>query len=553
LSKSLTLRFSPRTEGLTTGSKYHFRVQLKCDGYVSDYDIEKLTVGTWIERIPGGMVTIWGTGLIAAYGFLLLALYWLFPRSLLAIRHWAFHPVLDSVPKPISAGLQLTAELSVLWLWRQPRVLDSWVEAHYEGWSRRLQETERQLFERHYLPLPVAIGQPEEGETIREPGPDRLGRFFTAQARAVQIVAVGGAGKTILAMQLCRWFLGEQAGRPLGSFRRLPIWLDGEVADLEAKLDGKFRILLDGEMLDRVWRDTLINKGRVCIVADRLSEQSEFTHQRILALHETWPGALLIITARHQFEFRQSYTLIQPLPLDRFEIIASYIERELEHWHVCTAGSATVSIEQRAQIAKGLADMIARSTGSGSAQLLVTPLLVGLFVRAAKELINTGAKLERLPTSVPETYFAYVEGLFKSRDDLISAAYDLGRLALEDRAAPGQLSRRAVKERSPEGTPLNLNETYRRMVDGGLLQAEPAGDDLLLRFSLDPVAEYLAAFRYAQACGSDLQKWQTLIDSATAKGAEGLIVALENVYRAYVDRMWPEMPGLFDQRLAQAR
>jgi hypothetical protein len=65
----------------------------------------------------------------------------------------------------------------------------------------------------------------------------------------------------------------------------------------------------------------------------------------------------------------------------------------------------------------------------------------------------------------------------------------------------------------------------------------------LLRFVLDPIAEYLAASSYAQEFGNDETKWKEFINKVREKGATatGFLSALELVWRA--DRQslgWPE-------------
>ena len=158
-----------------------------------------------------------------------------------------------------------------------------------------------------------------------------------------------------------------------------------------------------------------------------------------------------------------------------------------------------------------------------------------------------------IPASVPEIYFDYVRSLFKNPEDpdeidelMISAAFDLGLVALGKRYVPGIFWRNAVKAKFADNVVLAKNDSFARMVSAGLLQSENVGDDVQLRFVLDPVAEYMAAFRHAKTCNGDAQKWMVLVDGVRqVANTEGFLMALENVYLAYNGRRWTEVANPF--------
>lgn len=555
---TLSIPFEPGKHNLLPNSKYNLHVDLTCgDKYSAGYDIDGLTVGDWVENnIPGGRATTLCASLFVAYLMLCGLSYWLFPGWLLTVRRSVFNPVLDVLPKTLTVGLHFLAEIAGLWLCRRPRVLDAWVNTHYETWYKNLVATEHQVFDRAYKPLPIEIGLLSRTETVNEPSPLSLGRFFGEKARAVQIEAVGGAGKTTLAMQICLWLLGKDGTAPMGSYRRLPIWLDGDASDLKSAVDGKLNLLLftegsDVSPLDKAWRDTLINRGRICIVMDRLSEQSVGTQNAILGLHEIWPGALVILTTRHYFQLR-SHTLIRPLPLDSLEIIASLIAHELKHSKPDSENSASATLERGGEIVHALTNLVSQ-TDSQEKSSAVTPLLIGLFVIAALKLLEEGVPLDALPKTVPQTYSDYVKNLFKTSGNqeqdlsMLSAAMDLAMAALGERFVPGVFGRNAVIAKFTKEKALGRFATFELMLEAGLLQkVENVGDDVLLRFVLDPVAEHLAALRHADMCNDDVSKWEALIQSVKeSTGSEGFLTALKNIYRAYCDtKHWPKLPEL---------
>jgi hypothetical protein len=71
-----------------------------------------------------------------------------------------------------------------------------------------------------------------------------------------------------------------------------------------------------------------------------------------------------------------------------------------------------------------------------------------------------------------------------------------------------------------------------------------AAPTTLLRFPLDPVAEYLAATAWAKECGNDEARWGELIAKVRQRGegAVGFLTALRLVWQAYgTDFDWPKI------------
>ncbi|HZX33525.1 MAG TPA: hypothetical protein VFF03_19395, partial [Rhodocyclaceae bacterium] len=399
-----------------------------------------------------------------------------------------------------------------------------------------------QVFERIYQPLPVAVESAGLEEALAAPGPENLGRFFGPGVRAVQIVAVGGAGKTTLAMQLCRWLLG-QGGQPLGRFARLPLWLDQEVADLKEVVDAKLRLLLEEYAPDAEWRDILLNRGRLCLVADRLSEQPKATQGKVCAFHENWPGGLLVLTARRPMDLPLPAVHLRPLPLDSLFAITGFIDRRLR------SKGGEVELQAQTDIANALVQaLLAAPAGPGKA-LGATPLMVELIADTALLLFKEGKGLEELPNSVPDIYFSYVRHLLRFQEAgedaaadgaaqaLLDAAYALAIASVGERFSPQAFSRNRVMAAQKGNSVLAEAQTFAALEKAGLLQSPvQVGNDAMYRFLLDPVAEYLAAFGYADECGGDRQRWRDLLAKVGEREeSKGFRLALENIYRAYRD------------------
>jgi hypothetical protein len=176
----------------------------------------------------------------------------------------------------------------------------------------------------------------------------------------------------------------------------------------------------------------------------------------------------------------------------------------------------------------------------------VTPLLVKLYVEKALRLKGVGDSLDELPKSIPDTYFEFLRVVNPqdvgaknrlSEEEMFVAAEVMARIALgEDfvskefrtstaRSALNGACRRKLEEADP----------IQRLVDNGVLRREQAGTDALLRFTLDPVAEFLCAGACAKEFGSDPERWNNLDQKISERGAaaEGFQQALRLTRQSY--------------------
>lgn len=78
-----------------------------------------------------------------------------------------------------------------------------------------------------------------------------------------------------------------------------------------------------------------------------------------------------------------------------------------------------------------------------------------------------------------------------------------------------------------------------RLIASGVVERRAPGGQIVLRFSLDPVAEYLAAIRRLFSMrAASCEEWRTYLSSLekTAgypNGPEGYLIALTTCYKAY--------------------
>jgi hypothetical protein len=98
-----------------------------------------------------------------------------------------------------------------------------------------------------------------------------------------------------------------------------------------------------------------------------------------------------------------------------------------------------------------------------------------------------------------------------------------------------------------------------RLIASGVVEQRTPAGLIVLRFSLDPVAEHLAAIRRLfNMKAADLQEWQSYLSSLEKtinypEGMEGYLTALATCYKAYKnDFSLPEVLFPWEQAPARA-
>ena len=152
---------------------------------------------------------------------------------------------------------------------------------------------------------------------------------------------------------------------------------------------------------------------------------------------------------------------------------------------------------------------------------------------------NAGASLNDLPNSVPDAYFDFLRGVNPqepgvehrlTHEQMFEAAGILARQALGEDFVPRDFTLTKAREalarkrwKGPERA-----DPIERLIQNGVLTSRYAGGDTLLRFALDPVAEFLAATAWDNDCGDDPKEWQKLMQKVLQKGkpADGFATAV---------------------------
>jgi photosystem II stability/assembly factor-like uncharacterized protein len=424
-----------------------------------------------------------------------------------------------------------------------PEVLDTWVSTHIKRASDALEGfdlyTQRQI----YVECPVRMGSGTSGQLIERPSPNTLRAAFARQRAVVAIVGPGGSGKSTLACAIARWAMSNEAEIRLLPHPMLPVFIVRDTSNLTDAVTRSLREMLGEEELpdDLVCR--LLLAQRLLIIVDGLSEREPATQELVARLFgESSIFNTLVITSRSEPRFGATErTTLFPVLLDAKRVvpfIVDYLAR-LEAVEALQDGRVQL------QLGKQILDLAESSGGKAP----VTPLLVKLFVDSAVSRASARMSLRDMPRAVPDVFIDYLRRL-NSGDDLertsaqdeafIAAGQVLAEVSLGATLIPGDFAPQQALEALGKANPGRQNESLlARLVASGLIERRLLGGIPFLRFSLDPVAEYLAAIRKLFGMRT---RGRSAVDQYAAelsriegypRACDGYLTAFATCYRVY--------------------
>jgi hypothetical protein len=445
---------------------------------------------------------------------------------------------------------------------KHPRTLDAWIEKHRNEvlQGRPLESaSEASSYQKEmtsesqvtYIPLPVRVDNPVSGPAIERPSADEIRKIIKAPRTAIQIIGPGGAGKTTLASQFSEWAMQSDSVIGLCNHPILPIWIDEELDSdkkaLPLVIKGKLIASLANEQIEDELFTALLKKQRLLVILDRISERSATTQRYIETIYRSVPIGCLVVTSRIPIAIdgiQSKYIYPQPLNsstlLNFMTDLLKVLMKESDAQH---PGPKPLSrIEEQLELGKRLASLIRLNTIKGEEDVPLVPLVVRLFVEQAVRLLQAGKTLDQLPLSLPDVYFQHLRQVnptdpsvphFLDVDRMLSAAKLLGKLALGQDYIPKEFSKeQAIAALAAGGEMVTAasNPLVRLKLNGVLLE-KAGGFVTRFRFSLDPMAEFLAAAAYADECRKDSTQWEAILSQSN--GAPGFQVALQLVRQAY--------------------
>jgi len=268
----------------------------------------------WIVLIGLGGVVV-----VTAYG----AIFWLRPLWLLKFGD----ELIQAIAKFPQVGAALSGVVKVLLpLKYHPRVLDAWVEQHWQQVQAAFLKLDT-VKDRHiHIPLPVHL----DGTLLNQLSSGHLSPIFQHKTAVLLITGEGGAGKTSLTCQIAGMGLEKQ----LMTHRLLPVLIETELDDkktLTEAIGGQLNASINQqdnippELLQK-----LLNHQRILVIVDHLSEMSETTRKQVTPDLANFPAKALIVTSRlNESLGGAAKTVLEPLQIETnrlWKFIPDYLE-----------------------------------------------------------------------------------------------------------------------------------------------------------------------------------------------------------------------------------
>lgn len=473
--------------------------------------------------------------LVVIVGPLLLGLwsliYWLRPLWLLSIYNWSRFSKDTKLPWfDVTLGFIPTLFLLRPFVYLD-RVLDAWVTENVAAVHTAVENKKTVEDRKVYIDVPVIL----DGELIADFAGTNLKRVFMRPRVCVLIVGEGGSGKTSLAYRIARSAMSnDETRRPLKHIM-LPILIEAETdvavddrQPLTAGARGKLKELIGAEeAIPEELFERLARRRRVLVIVDHLSEMTEAAQKKIQPGHPDFAINALIVTSRTEASLESvSKTIIQPVRIRGGTELAKFMNDYL----VQCGKRDLFSEEEFYRSCTGLSSMIGERG--------VTPLLATLYADqtiSAKKRETVG----ELPKNVPELMRQYVNLLNRDlkkteqkienwvvQNDARIVAWECLRQTFQPRPAKRTAIIAALGGTQPENR-LTYLESRLRLIE----TITPAEDQV--RYTLDPLAEYMAGIHLIQSYKDDQQSWRDFLAVAKTRVAEskavhGFIAALRD-------------------------
>lgn len=372
------------------------------------------------------------------------------------------------------------------------RVLDTWVNQHWQFAESEFLQLPNVAARQIHIALPVE----QDGSLINELTAEQLAKRFAKKSSLVLIVGEGGAGKTSLACQIAQWGLKQQL---CPNHRLLPILIDTELSEsltLMEAIRRQLEVLTDqAEPIDPELLQQLLQRRRVLVIVDHLSEMGEVTRKQVMPESPNFPVKALIVTSRVEEPLGNlTKTILKPLQIE-----GNRLSQFMDAYLDCRQKRHLFEDEEYFEACRRLSRMVGQRS--------ITVLLARLYIdQMIEQQAGAGGKL---PESVPELMLFYLNQLNAkieppNRRDELQVQRDAQMVAwqcLQQTYRPTDVSKEQVLAALATLKPIaekpeaDAADRLKYLEDRlQLVKTLPSG--IKVRIVLDPLTEYLAAYQF---------------------------------------------------------
>ena len=389
------------------------------------------------------------------------------------------------------------------------RLLDAWVRSNLPTARENFVSKQTVAQRKVYVAMPASINE-ELSDSLSSAS---FHPILKKSKPTILIAGEGGAGKTSLACQMALWAMEDDPQQRLCEDNcMLPVLIE---SNLEARSDGKNALVetvhgqlgdllgLTEQIPDELF-DKLLRKRRVLVVLDSLSEMDEATHQSIRPAQSDYPIAALIVTSRIDEKLGDVVkTTVRPLRL-KSNSLSTFL-----HNYLTRRGKR--GLYEDKEFFDGcsrLADIV----GEREITLLIARMFADQMIATKEQTSDSD-----LPRNLPDLMQGYVINLNeKVKSDKVDTDTVL-RVAKIIAAKCLKYNYRPRETRKDEVLKALSTETDAEALLSYLeerLQIIQVTQGRGLKFSLDPLAEYLTGLYLVENYKDQENLWQGFIDEA---------------------------------------
>jgi HEAT repeat protein len=465
-------------------------------------------------------------GLYLLWSFTWILLFWFRPLTVLRCNE-ALMSIDYKLPAWFGgATLPVRYLLIIGFFGYHSRLLDTWVESVAPTARERFKLKETVRDRSVHVALPVIL----DGTNAPNLNASDLKATFARRIACLLIYGEGGSGKTSLACQIAQWAMAADREQRLTSHVILPVIIEQELdftvgKDSDILIEAirrQLQALTDtSEPVTAPHLQALLRRQRILVIIDHLSEMSLETRAKVQPQAANFPVNALIVTSRSKESLGEvAKTVVEPLRVEGNRL-SSFMEAYLRQRNARDLFDDTEFFE----ICKSLSVIVGQRN--------ITVLLAKIY---AEQQISRkqGISQDKLPENIPDLMLTYVNHLNRS----------VGTDRLDEEVLQHDAKIIAWKclEKSYAPEPANYNEVVTLM--GGddakqrlqyfenrlnlVRRVEPSA----VRFSLDPLAEYLSGLYLVASYGRRANAWRQFISRAdrlpSRAGIAGFMLAVRD-------------------------
>jgi HEAT repeat protein len=476
--------------------------------------LERLLLAEKIDRVIDWALGVAKTHpqLVAIISFYLLlaliclALFWIWPLAI-----WYANERLGAdrkVKLKWLGDLEVSAaNLLIFGLIRyHRRVLDAWISSQMV--TARIQLHQKRIVREHAIHISVPIQL--DGATYGDLTPEHLRSVFAHKSARLLVLGEGGAGKTSIACQVADWALADDPKLRPAAWPMLPVIIEQDLNLESAKartslievIRGQLKELLElGEAPPEDLVVRLLVRQRALVIVDGLSELNDDTRNSIRPISPQFPANALILTSRLEEPLDGiSKSILRPLRI-KGERLSSFMEA-----YLLRRGERELFDD--AEFFESCRKLSVLVAGRDA-----TVLLARLF---ADQTIACKKNGSTLPETIPDLMLQYVNEINRNQRGMSDSAVQTAA----KRVAWASLSEtfRPQPARVEDVMAALGYDKYEAQIDyleHKLKIVEVMGAKRrLLRLTIEPIAEYLAALHLIDEIRDDETAWNDFLGRA---------------------------------------